>query len=859
MAIRSVFAFSVLFLFTCCDAKAENCSEARCKLLPLSKRFASEFRSKAVKKGVRMIYLQLKIGKDSYNPLQAPNDFLPYRWVWAPKISELLLSLSYDYDILSLGLLKRQVRGMDVKLEDEPSGCLAGLNSSCQDIVVARTLLGNVTARNGSVGVHSSKDVVCVAEIDKNMNFFENFLESNVKFRCCKVVDDQGGLNLIPECDLRVQNSNWYKAFYVVLNFLTLFVGLYSPALLFVLPDYIFDLRKECEKEHQQEEEERSKQNVYLPILSSQETREESINVTDANAMASEGMMPSRVRRQATLAEDNANVIEEPDTNELNVNDATENEANLKGPNSNEPNLNKPNSDVSPNSSTNDKGKDEEEERKLDEIPVDDGSPVNISTLLYACASAKVFRHYSTKLSFNIKLAFLWFCVIPFLFYIELALSYILKDEYLEEIGKKDAVILTGGLYFIFDMTQTGNWVLFSFSFFIIPLLIILILRPKDLSEERTRESISLVDREKIERKLVSYRVFIGDEVLQRLKDAKQLLLDILSLGKVPIHVYQAIQNSCDHCKKTGARRSVRLFWVLLTLISSICAVICSIITAAICLLLISFFSTLVVVLWSPYFMIQRYFGYKLIRRCKLTDLIMILALIVGLVMLFFSQGEPILYALSPLILLLFTISGPFYLSFSSSRFIIRMCGYTIMGLIYNAEIAAPIAVFFATLASYLDNRYFASQTKCMRVKEIISQEWHQGIKYSLETGKLNEEEKPKVVSDAFPKKLFWYVCDGVKYQVFPLESEALRLLRDVAVIFFTAFLALCAIFFSTNSYKISTVASIIAVFVSAKIPMVLLRGNDNFNGWEKIKTKRIIRESVGTFIEQKKWLQPGD
>lgn len=89
MAIRSVFAFSVLFLFTYCDAKADNCSEARCKLLPLSKGFASEFRSKAVEKGVRMIYLQLKIGHDSYNPLQASNEFLPYRWVWAPTIGEL--------------------------------------------------------------------------------------------------------------------------------------------------------------------------------------------------------------------------------------------------------------------------------------------------------------------------------------------------------------------------------------------------------------------------------------------------------------------------------------------------------------------------------------------------------------------------------------------------------------------------------------------------------------------------------------------------------------------------------------------------------------------------------------------------
>lgn len=432
MALSAV-SVTLLFLLASCAAE-QNCNEAHCKLLPVTKDVASKFQLiRTSEKSVRMIYLQLKIGSDSY---KAPNVFLRHTWVWAPTISELLLSLSYDYDILSLGLLKRQVRDMNVTLQDEPSGCLAGLDPSCREIVAARTLLGNVTARNAFGGVHLSEDVVCVTKFDPNISFFEYIFRGEFRYRCCEVVDNQGGLNFIPECDRKVPESKWYEAFYVVLNVLTLFVGLYFPAILFVLPDYIFDLRKECEKEHQQEEEERLKENGYLPILSSQETREESINVTDTNAIASEEMMPSRVRRQATLAEDNANVIEEPDTNELNVNEATENEANLKGPNSNEPNLNEPNSDVSPNSSTNDKGKDEEEERKLDEIPVDDGSPVNISHLLYACASAKVFRHCSTKLSFNIKLAVLWFCVIPFLLYIELALKYILKGKHSKKLRR---------------------------------------------------------------------------------------------------------------------------------------------------------------------------------------------------------------------------------------------------------------------------------------------------------------------------------------------------------------------------------------------------------------------------------------
>jgi len=738
------------------------------------------------------------------------------------------------------------------------------LNSSCQDIVVARTLLGNVTARKGSGGIHYGEDVVCVAEIDTNMNFFQNFFEGDVEFRCCKVVDNRGGLNLILECDIRVQRSNWYKAFYVVLNFLTFFVGVYSPALLFVLPDYIIYLRKECKKEQQeQEEEKRLEKNGYQPIPSSREITIESTDVTHANAIDSEGTMLSRVRRPATLAEDHTNVNEEPNTNESVIaNEANGNEASLNDPNLNSPNSNESILGVLPNSTLDDKVKDEEE-RKIDELPVDDGSPVNISTLLYACASAKVFRHYSTKLSFNIKLAFLWFCVIPFPVYIELALSYTLKDEFVDELGKKDTAILTGGLFIFFKMNQTASWVILIISYVIIPLQVILILKPKDLSEEPKEVHISLVDYDEYKVELVSSTVFIGDEVLERFQKIKKELLLILSLGKVPIRVYQAVQNCCDRCKKTGARRLVRLFWVFLALISSICAVICSLITAAICLFLITVLSTILLVAWSPYCMILWYFRHRFIRSPYRSRVFFFIIMPAGLLLLIFSQDKPLLYMINPITWLLFAVTGPFFLVFSgSSRFVIKMCGYTIMGLIYNADIAAPIAVFFATLASYLRDRCVDSKNKCKRVKEIISQEWQRGItcKDALDKGKLDQRElKLKVPNDAIPKRLFWYVCDGDEYQEFPLEKEALRLLRDVVVIFCIAFLAICAIFFSANSYKISTVASTIAVFVSAKIPMVLLRETDHFNGWKKIKTKRIIREAVGTYIEQKRWRKPAN
>lgn len=60
-----------------------------------------------------------------------------------------MLSLSYDYDVLSLGLLKNQARSMEVHLKEVQSGCLANENSSCQDIAIANALMDltrNVTS-----------------------------------------------------------------------------------------------------------------------------------------------------------------------------------------------------------------------------------------------------------------------------------------------------------------------------------------------------------------------------------------------------------------------------------------------------------------------------------------------------------------------------------------------------------------------------------------------------------------------------------------------------------------------------------------------------------------------------------------
>ena len=113
MAVEFITPFSVfLFFLSSCQAKPENFSEAQCKVLTVEEGTASQFLVKASKRGVRIVYLDLKFRNDSYRPSESENEFLPNRWVWASLISEPMLSLSYDYDILSVGLLKYQTRSM---------------------------------------------------------------------------------------------------------------------------------------------------------------------------------------------------------------------------------------------------------------------------------------------------------------------------------------------------------------------------------------------------------------------------------------------------------------------------------------------------------------------------------------------------------------------------------------------------------------------------------------------------------------------------------------------------------------------------------------------------------------------------
>ena len=132
-----VICFSPLYVYPFIHFLTAE-QDVDCRLLPTGKDVSAKFRHKASGKRVKMVYLNLQIGNGSYHPSEFADEFLPERWVWAKSIEEHMLSMPENYDVLSLGLLKYQVKSLDVHLEDKPTGCVESLNSSRQNMAIGK-------------------------------------------------------------------------------------------------------------------------------------------------------------------------------------------------------------------------------------------------------------------------------------------------------------------------------------------------------------------------------------------------------------------------------------------------------------------------------------------------------------------------------------------------------------------------------------------------------------------------------------------------------------------------------------------------------------------------------------------------
>ena len=210
-----------------------------CRLLPTDKDISTEFLLQASKNTVKMVYLNLKIGNGSYHPLELADEFLPERWVWAKSIKEHMLSLPENYDVLSLGLLKYQVTNLDVHLADKPTGCVASLNSSSQNMAIGKMLLEYVTVKTKNSSDLQSQ-VVCVGVIKGEDSKY-------LEYQCCRISPNNLESHQVL-CDKTVSKSHWAELLDTMLTLIAIFLVLFFPAFPLALPDYIFSLQRECDK-----------------------------------------------------------------------------------------------------------------------------------------------------------------------------------------------------------------------------------------------------------------------------------------------------------------------------------------------------------------------------------------------------------------------------------------------------------------------------------------------------------------------------------------------------------------------------------------------------------------------------------
>ena len=797
MALILHFAFIALLLLPYqCEAKAENCSQTPCLLLPVGDdQVVSEFRLKSSEKGVRLVYINLVIGNASYDPLDLPDVFLPHRWIWANTIQEPMLSLPEDYDLLSAGLLNYQVRSMDVKLNDQPSGCLAKLNSTCQNLAVGRMLLENVTSSSSGDILHKKTPVVCVALI--NTTTTDASSEHDMDYRCCNVHKELRTGRTEIRCKEEIDVGDWVATVHKSFLFLSFFLALFAPALPLALPDYVFSLEDEVEKENRQAEQTNTEITRCLCVTDySTESEQDNQRGTGADRSKTEDVVLCTMTSTATDTANNKNNIYNYDT----IQEETGQNTSICVTNS----------------------RDQDEESKF--IPVDDSSPMNVSTLL----RESVQKFPDVPLSFNIKLAVMFLCVYPCVLYVQIGLYHTLKKTSIDEITKKHVLVQVSGVFsqkFLIASPSVTSDLWNSSQFFFtgviimtIIMIIILVLfsRPKDFffEESEVCNLCRFVSTKCSSLNLsLTSRRSLGDEIHLHLKILHHCVwYFLLRYGDILASVCDKLLLGCLREEMQQESRRRHILCAVFRLISSIvavpfifvCGVLSMLILILIFLILLIFLSPVLTVYWVSVAKMTQREG-----KCR-------------------SRLGSLLFSYLTFAFIIYSL----ILLTNSCFFVSNVVAYVIIGLALNASIVTPFLAFSLVLTTNLYLCYAKLQRKYKEVKKMILEK--------LQELNMNSDDPKNTIR----AEIYWFVCD----RVLPIKCEVCRMLRSMVLVIAFLFLALSSIVFFGNTYDISTFTTTVSVFFTGSIPPLFLRilttGN-NIIGWEKIKIEREIDEVV--------------
>ena len=369
---------------------------------------------------------------------------------------------------------------MIVPLQENRAGCLEALNPSCQNKVIGSGLL-----KNDTITIHKV-DVVCVPDI-RDYSFFELlYYEDNIEYDCCIREKISGEIR----CNQSDRNSPWLEAFNVVLVMLQGVLVLYFPAFPPALPDFIFNFQEELERE--QEEDEKLKHEL------DRNRRGQNANSQDSHDNQGQELQDRHYYQRDSTAEGDQNLYPEPEISVI-IDDGSplisccrRSDTNILYRSEYEQ---FDTSDHADNQRQDPQdGRDDHDKRESgtgdDQHPseqmlvyMDDSSPTTCCNLLRRVVSSNYsgsLRHL--KFSFNIKLAFLVFCVAPLFFYLKLLLALTIKRRVFDETAAKGKALLDAGQLFSMDFFHLGT----AFDIFIlifvvsVPLGAVLFSRPQD-------------------------------------------------------------------------------------------------------------------------------------------------------------------------------------------------------------------------------------------------------------------------------------------------------------------------------------------------------------------------------------------
>ena len=395
-----------------------------------------------------------------------------------------MLSFSYDYDILSWGLLHHfQVRMMRVWLLDQPSGCLSNLSLPCQDRVIARALLMDVTndyflkEKSQKRGTVQKPFVVCNIVLDEHDSEWSKLFDGNLVYRCCSNGTKRVVNETLVECGLHVKVSVWLHFFYHVINYATLPMLLFWTAIIDVLPDFLFtfedkeDAEKAPEKTDKKDSSQTRQKSRKSPtnnakgICCCKESQEDSPMPLSENIILRRGSTSSYGSiEETTFSEENdscakklfekiicCEMIETPPPPDGFIGDKGSQKTHDSKGGSNNVTLGETSThSTSDQNDANKSQKNHDSEQESHEvIPVDDVSPITITRLMRYCTgkSSVICSDYS-------KLLFLYYILLFIIYYYKLLFSVLYKDKDLRRAINIPGARFEGQLSEWFDITK---------------------------------------------------------------------------------------------------------------------------------------------------------------------------------------------------------------------------------------------------------------------------------------------------------------------------------------------------------------------------------------------------------------------